>query len=341
MSENWTTPGFWVSHVHKDDRDDFFKAINKIKNGLYVTAEYRIHNNYGDIIWLRNTISQVSHQDINSTEEKKMLQGFITDITDQKKLLETLETARKTAEKASRMKSNFLASMSHELRTPLNSIIGFADIIQSIPQNNDNKFITEYAENILLSGKHLLDLINDILDYIKIEAGEFEINIEPTPIADIFKACQTLLQNRAKDANVTLIIQSMSDDIYMNADPIRIKQVLINLLTNAIKFNIPNGKVALSHEINNNKELILKVTDTGIGMKPEDLKIALEKFRQVDSSKNRHQEGTGLGLSISKSLVELHGGVLTINSIHGKGTQVILTFPPTMIYKHNKNQASA
>jgi signal transduction histidine kinase len=229
--------------------------------------------------------------------------------------------------------------MSHELRTPLNSIIGFADIIHSM--NSGNHKIIEYSENILLSGKHLLDLINDILDYSKIEAGEFEIRIEPTPIVDIFKACQTLLQNRADTENISLLVKYPNENILMNADPVRIKQVLINLLTNAIKFNRPKGKVALVCEMNDAGELILKVTDTGIGMKPEDLKIALEKFRQVDGSKNRQQEGTGLGLSISKSLVELHGGDLNIKSIYGKGTQVIMTFPPNIIYVHNQNKNSA
>ncbi len=338
--EDWTTPGFWISHVHQDDRDIFFKALNKVKHEMYVSIEYRLHNYYGDILWIKNTISKISYQDSENEEEKEMLQGFITDITADKKIFENMEKARLAAEKASDMKSNFLASMSHELRTPLNSIIGFADIIRSIPHNNDNIYIKEYSENILLSGKHLLDLINDILDYSKIEAGEFQINIEPTLIADIFKSCQTLLQNRADTANISLLIQPIDNTIYMNADHIRIKQVLINLLTNAIKFNRSNGKVALSYNISENGDLILKITDTGIGMKPEDLKVALDKFRQVDSDKNRHQEGTGLGLSISKSLVELHGGTLSLTSIYGKGTQVVLTFPPEIIYNHIKNKSS-
>jgi signal transduction histidine kinase len=338
--ENWTTPGFWLSHVHKDDRDIFFKALNKVKNEMYVTIEYRIYNDYGDIIWLRNTLSKISYHDTDIEAEKTMLQGFMTDITSDKKVFENIEKARLAAEKASNMKSNFLASMSHELRTPLNSIIGFADIIRSIPHNNENIYVKEYSENILLSGKHLLDLINDILDYSKIEAGEFQINIEPTLIADIFKSCQTLIQNRADNAKIALLIQPIDNSIYINADHVRIKQVLINLLTNAIKFNRPNGKVALSYEISADGNLILKVTDTGIGMKPDDLKIALEKFRQVDSDKNRHQEGTGLGLSISKSLVELHGGTLSLTSIYGKGTQVVLTFPPEIIYTHTHNTSS-
>ncbi len=338
--ENWTTPGYWLSHVHQDDRDIFFKALNKVKHEMYVSIEYRIYNDYGDIVWLRNTLSKISYQDSDNAEEKTMLQGFMTDITSDKKVFENIEKARLAAEKASNMKSNFLASMSHELRTPLNSIIGFADIIRSIPHNNETIYVKEYSENILLSGKHLLDLINDILDYSKIEAGEFQINVEPTLIADIFKSCQTLIQNRADNASISLLIQPIDNSMYVNADHVRIKQVLINLLTNAIKFNRPNGKVALSYEFSTNGEFILKITDTGIGMKPEDLKLALEKFRQVDSGKNRHQEGTGLGLSISKSLVELHGGTLSLTSIYGKGTQVVLTFPPKIIYKHNHNKSS-
>ena len=334
--ETWTTSGFWLSHIHEGDRDILFKAINSLKHEMYVTAEYRIYNSFGEIMWLRNTISKATSQSPNNdTETITTLQGFMIDITDQKKILETLETAKIAAEKASKMKSNFLASMSHELRTPLNSIIGFADIINSMQGIDKNNMIKEYSDNILLSGKHLLDLINDILDYSKIEAGEFEIRLEPTPIVDIFKSCHTLLENRAKNMNISLLVKYPSEDMYINADPVRIKQVLINLLTNALKFNRPNGKVALIYEIAQDGKLIFKVTDTGIGIKPEDVQIALEKFRQVDSSKNRQQEGTGLGLSISKSLVELHGGELTLNSIYGKGTQVVLTFPASIIYHHN------
>jgi signal transduction histidine kinase len=339
--ETWVTSGFWLSHIYEDDRHILFKAINDIKSQRYVTIEYRIYGNNGDIMWLRNTISKSSYYSAEEEEAGRIIfQGFLTDITDQKRVFETLENARLTAEKASQMKSNFLASMSHELRTPLNSIIGFADIIRTIKLENNEKNIKEYSENILFSGKHLLDLINDILDYSKIEAGEFEIRLEPTPVADIFKACQKLLQNRAETSNISLFFKIPDDSLVINVDPVRIKQVLINLISNAIKFNRPNGKVALVYEINEEQELIFKVTDTGIGMKPEDLKVALEKFRQVDAARSRNQEGTGLGLSISKSLIELHGGTLSIKSIYGKGTQVSIIFPPHIIYIHNSSIAN-
>jgi len=334
--EGWFTSGFWLSHIYEGDRHLLFKAINDLNGQRYVTIEYRIYDNVGNILWLRNTISQTSCYNAEQSKDKEVIfQGFLTDITDQKKVFETLENARLTAEKASQMKTNFLASMSHELRTPLNSIIGFADIIRTVKIENNESNVKEYANNILFSGKHLLDLINDILDYSKIEAGEFEIRIEPTPVIEIFKACQTLLQNRADKANISLFFKFPEDSLMMNVDPVRIKQVLINLLTNAIKFNRPDGKVALVYEFNEHNQLAFKVTDTGIGMKPEDLKVALEKFRQVDSAKNRNQEGTGLGLSISKSLIEIHGGQLSIKSIYGKGTQVSLTFPADIIYIHD------
>jgi signal transduction histidine kinase len=341
--DTWITAGFWLSHVHPEDRDIFFKALNDLKIYPYSTAEYRIYNNKGEIMWLRNTIARSYYQADKDDDEQKNEQnsysyhGFITDITAQKRVLETLELARLAAEKASRMKSNFLASMSHELRTPLNSIIGFADIIKSLQKQYDKQsthtMIAEYSDNILLSGKHLLDLINDILDYSKIEAGEFEIRIEPTSITDIFIACQMLLQNRADSAGISLIVKPPLETIYINVDPVRIKQVLINLLTNAIKFNRPDGKAALTFSYSENNDFVFKVTDTGIGMKPEDLRVALEKFRQIDDAKNRHQEGTGLGLPISKSLIELHGGVLDLNSIYGKGTQITITLPSSIIYQ--------
>jgi two-component system cell cycle sensor histidine kinase PleC len=236
------------------------------------------------------------------------------------------------------MKSNFLASMSHELRTPLNSIIGFSEIIYSLTLNQkESHNIDEYSKNILESAKHLLHLINDILDYSKIEAGEFVVHKEPALILDIFNSCQILLQERAKQFNLSLIIKTPPDDLYLDIDAIRIKQVLINLLTNAIKFNRANGKIALTWQINDNNEVVLSIIDTGIGMKQEDVQHAFDKFRQIDGSRNRYQEGTGLGLSISKSLVELHGGRLEINSVYGKGTKVSIILPSSVIYKDNDN----
>lgn len=335
--ENWLSKGYFLSHIYQEDRDALFKAVKGLETQSHVSAEYRVYTNTGNILWLRNTISKTFFKESDSGKEKMMLQGFIIDITAQKKVLETLETAKLVAEKASQMKSNFLASMSHELRTPLNSIIGFADIIGSL--SKDNKMVSEYSSNILMSGRHLLDLINDILDYSKIEAGEFEIRKEPTAITEIFDSCKILLQSRADELDIALIVKLPLQDYYLNIDPLRVKQVIINLLTNALKFNKPNGKVSLTCTISENKSIIIKVTDTGIGMKPEDLKIALEKFRQIDDKKNRQQEGTGLGLSISKSLIELHDGTLTLDSIYGKGTQVTIMLPPSTIHSQVENKS--
>lgn len=328
--ESWTSKGYFLAHIHQDDRDIFFKAIKRLNMEPRVSVEYRIYSNTGNIIWLKNTISKTYLKNATNNKDTAILQGFIIDITSQKRILDTLETAKLVAEKASQMKSNFLASMSHELRTPLNSIIGFADIINSL--SKDNEMIAEYSGNILTSGKHLLDLINDILDYSKIEAGEFEIRREPTSVSEIFDSCKVLISTRAESMNISLVIKYPTQDYYLNIDPLRIKQVLINLMTNALKFNRPNGKISLTCDIQEGSDVIIKVTDTGIGMKPEDLKVALEKFRQVDDKRSRQQEGTGLGLSISKSLIELHDGKLSLDSIYGKGTQVKITLPASIIY---------
>jgi|GEM_PF-5771053 len=342
--KNWKAKGFWISHIHEDDRENFFKAINQVNDNSYVNAEYRIYNHRGETIWIRNMISKKVSTSLNGAIDysSTSLQGLICDITAEKKVFEALREAKANAETASQMKSNFLASMSHELRTPLNSIIGFSEIIHATSNMQEsNSNISEYSNNILLSAKHLLHLINDILDYSKIEAGAFEVNTDLNVLYEIFDSCKILLETRAKQAGIELLVKSPPDNLCVKVDAVRIKQVIINLISNAIKFNKPGGKVALSCHVDKTKRLIIHVIDTGIGMKSEDVKLAFEKFRQVDDQKNRQQEGTGLGLSISKSLVELHGGEVKISSVFGKGTKISLIFPPSIIYDENEDDNNA
>jgi len=240
-----------------------------------------------------------------------------------------LNAALLAAEDADRTRANFLALMSHELRTPLNAIIGFSEVLageyfgpHSVARYGD------YARDIHGAGKHLLALINDILDLSKSEAGHLELFPEPIDLKALLKSCVQLLSGRAAQGKVTVGVQAADDLPLLEADALRIKQVVLNLLSNAVKFTLPNGVVKAAAALGREGGLVLTVADTGIGMAPEQIPIALEPFRQINSPLSRNVEGTGLGLSLAKSLIERHGGGIAIASIPGEGTTVTLSFPP-------------
>ena len=337
--EDWGTKGFLLEHVVPEDRKTWLHALRNLRSGGFVTLEYRTRSKDGKLIWLRNSFCLTG----SGQQSKRLVQGFITDITEQKSVEVALQTARYAAEKASQTKSNFLASMSHELRTPLNSIIGFAEIMRSEAFGSIGQpQYKEYSDNIHSSGKHLLDLINDILDFSKIEAGKFDVIKEPVDLRDIFRSCEILLRERAQRSELSLLMLAPETELMIEGDPKRLKQVFINLLSNSIKFTKPGGSVTLKYEVTADRHLIMHIIDTGIGIKPEDLSTVFEKFHQVDAEKNRDQEGTGLGLSISKSLAEMHDGVFNIQSVYGHGTTITVTFPPAMIIdKKYKNNAAS
>lgn len=347
-AEDWTTSGFLLEHALPSDRISLVAAFKSLNKGGFTTLEYRVRGENGKIIWIRNSFCEIDYsaQENNSPSEdgaeeenkkknipfQKIVQGFITDITEQKNVEEALREASYAAEKASKTKSNFLASMSHELRTPLNSIIGFSEIMRTEVFGKIGEQYKEYADNIHSSGKHLLDLINDILDFSKIEAGKFDVVKDAVDLKDIFRSCEILLRERASRGELALKILAPLEPLMIEVDAKRMKQVLINLLSNSIKFTKAGGSIALEYDISDNDELVIIVKDTGIGIKPEDIDHVFEKFHQVDAEKNRDQEGTGLGLSIAKSLVELHGGEFFLDSIYNHGTTIKLVFPRNIFY---------
>ncbi|MBL6939752.1 MAG: histidine kinase [Alphaproteobacteria bacterium] len=253
-----------------------------------------------------------------------------------------LATALADAEAANRAKSSFLALMSHELRTPLNAIIGFSEVLAAeLFGGHQVPRYREYSADIHHAGKHLLALINDILDLSKYEAGKMDLQCEPFAVVDLFRDCQRMVAVRAQESGIDLMIDAPAGLPLLDADRRRIKQILLNLLSNAIKFTPAGGCVRLVAETAQDGGVVLSVHDTGIGMTCDQIPLALEPFRQIDSPFSRTQEGTGLGLSLVKALTEQHDGRLTIDSAVNKGTSVRVYLPASRSVRPESASAAA
>jgi PAS domain S-box-containing protein len=258
--------------------------------------------------------------------------GTASDITDLSERERSILAAKEAAEQASRSKTKFLANMSHELRTPLNAIIGFSDMMAlAIHGPMGAPAYEQYAADINGSAKHLLAIINDILDIAKIEAGRLDLIEEETPVVDLCEVATKLIQERAHEQGVTLTFEPGPQLPNVMVDQRAMRQVLLNLLSNAVKFTRAGGAVTLRALLTPENELLLQVADTGIGMREEDLHRVLEPFVQVENELTRRYEGTGLGLSLSKQLIELHGGRIGIVSKPSFGTTVSVYVPSSRV----------
>ena len=253
------------------------------------------------------------------------------DITERKQAEDSIHTAMAEAERANRAKSEFLANMSHELRTPLNAINGFSEVIfGELLGPLGNVEYQKYAGYIKEAGQHLLDLINDLLDLSKIEAGVVELAGETVDLAALIRSCVAIVRER--DDAIDLQIDVDIDDELLPllcADETRMKQILFNLLSNAVKFTPSDGTVTVRTWYHIDRGFVLQIADTGIGIAGDDLPKALARFEQVESTLDRKYEGTGLGLPLTKSLVEQHGGTLDLQSKVGIGTVVTVHLPAT------------
>jgi signal transduction histidine kinase len=257
--------------------------------------------------------------------------GTGRDVTDQIAADVRLREAKAAAEAANRAKSEFLAGMSHELRTPLNAIIGFSELIAHQHCGGDLKRMRDYAGDIHASGHHLLKVINEVLEVSRIEAGRLELHEEAVDLHATVEVCLKLVMLRAEEGGIGLDIALPPDLPALYADATRLKQILLNLLSNAVKFTPRGGRVSVAGHLAENGGLVLSVCDDGIGMSEDDIVVALQPFRQVDSSLARRFEGTGLGLPLAKAFVELHGGRLEMTSAPSKGTTVEVIFPPERV----------
>jgi PAS domain S-box-containing protein len=248
------------------------------------------------------------------------------DVTEEIRQRNELAITNAQLQQASHAKSEFLANMSHELRTPLNSIIGFSEVLQEKTFGELNEKQAKYVENVLTSGKHLLGLINDILDLSKVEAGKIELKYEEFSLPDLLSESQTLVSTMASKKSISLESKIEEGLSRIIADPTKVKQIMYNLLSNAIKFTPDGGRVTVNAKRADNMVQI-SVEDTGIGLREEDQENIFEEFYQVDSSYARQYQGTGLGLSLTKRLVELHGGKIWVESEIGRGSTFAFTIP--------------
>jgi signal transduction histidine kinase len=257
--------------------------------------------------------------------------AVVRDITQWKKTEAELRRAKEEAEAASRQKSEFLARISHELRTPLNAIMGFSEVmrLERFGKMPNDRY-KGYVNDIHASGGHLLSLINDLLDLSKVEAGQLELNFTSVNLGDVCDHAMRMLQESATAARVVMRKAMPADLPNVVADLRSMRQVVMNLLSNAIKFTDPGGQVIISGSVNGQGELTLRIKDTGIGMNAEQLQIALEPFRRIETE-GRDAPGTGLGLPLTKALAEANRARFEITSEPRKGTLVEITFPTTRV----------
>ncbi|MDD3287621.1 MAG: ATP-binding protein [Alphaproteobacteria bacterium] len=307
--------------VDPNRRRDWFQRLKVASQREY---EAELYSKDKKPIW----VNVSGHSVHDSKGELSYFECTMYDITERRKAEMALTQAKEQADFANRSKSEFLANMSHELRTPLNAIIGFSEIIkdQLFGAIGQPQYI-EYASDIHDSGELLLSLINDILDMSKIEAGKRELTESIIDIERVVQSVVRLVASRAKAGKLHLNSKVPHDIPAFRGEERAIKQIITNLLTNAIKFTPEGGSVSLNARLDEFGRICIVIQDTGIGISAEDISVALAPFGQIESALSRKNQGTGLGLPLTKALVELHGGVLDLQSEMGKGTTVSVILP--------------
>ncbi|HKG72602.1 MAG TPA: ATP-binding protein, partial [Aestuariivirgaceae bacterium] len=277
------------------------------------------------------TISRI-HNERKGPRVPPAFCAVVRDITQWKQTEAELRDAKDKAEQTSRQKSEFLARISHELRTPLNAILGFSELmrLERFGKLQNEKY-RGYVSDIHSSGVHLLSLINDLLDLSKVEAGKLELTFTSVSLPEVTDHAMRLLAERAQQARVSVRRNFPADLPNVVADLRSMRQIMINLISNAIKFTDPGGHVTVAGRLNKAGELVLRVRDTGVGMNQDEIKSALQPFQRVTSAARPDIEGTGLGLPLTKALTEANRATFAISSEPGKGTLVEITYPTTRV----------
>lgn len=328
--------------------EELIEAVNDIAVEWYVDPKRRAQfaerverdgtvRNFESEIYRHKTreriwISENARLVRDAIGQPKHYEGTVEDITERKSFERQLMIARREAETSNRAKTEFLASMSHELRTPLNAIMGFSELIGLMTrQESGANRVNEYANDIHASAGILFRLIEEILDYSKLESGKAHIEENQVDFAEIIKQCITMVSARAQKGEIDLTTALAADLPLVRGDYRRLLQIVLNLLTNAVKFTPPQGSITVKAGLEPDGSLALSVADTGIGIPTKDIDRVFEPFVQVNRSAFHQREGTGLGLAICRSLIELHQGRIEISSRPGQGTTVRVMLPPTRI----------
>lgn len=303
---------FWASGIHPEDAPRIFSELGQLfEEGIH-THEYRFKLANGEYIWVHDELKLIKDEQGSPVE----IIGYWADVTERKVAEDEAIAAKQDAERANQAKSEFLSNMSHELRTPLNAILGFGELLSLAIKDEQQK---QNVGEVLKAGEHLLALINEILDLSTIEAGKVELSPEVHPLNFILDTCFSFTETLAAHRNIKVVNNIKSeDDYHIHVDFMRFKQVILNLLTNAIKYNKDNGTVTLNCHVVDKKYLRISVSDTGKGLTEQQQQCLFKPFERLQEHNNI--EGTGIGLVISQRLVELMGGSIGFESKVGQGT---------------------
>ncbi|MEC8665254.1 MAG: ATP-binding protein [Pseudomonadota bacterium] len=313
--------------IHPDDVDQVMAYVEQYLNAELseYRQEFRMKHSSGRWVWVQSRAKGLFDENGNATR----LVGAHTDITHMVKTQEKLAAEKEQAESANRAKSEFLAHMSHEIRTPLTAISGIAEILDKRKDNMDDKQ-QQLIGTLLSSTSSLKDLINDVLDFSKIESGELELEVTDFEPGKLFEEVISMMAVKANEKGISFVFEYEAlKNKSFHGDPVRMRQIIVNLISNAIKFTDDGGvKISTEIEERDGKDFLrINVSDTGIGISPENFDLVFEKFKQGDSSVSRKYGGTGLGLPISRNLAKLMGGDIFLSSEAGKGSTFSLIIP--------------
>jgi len=317
--------GDFVDQVHPGNRRAASTLIDRLTpDHPRGTAMFQMRHKNGRWVWTEAAARLIADPRTGKPAE---IVFVVRDVTERKRMEEDLEEARRAAESANQSKGLFLATLSHELRTPLNAIIGFGDLMaREALGPAGNKQYVQFSADIRDSGQHLLGLINEILDHAKAEAGHLTLEEDTVDLAAAVRFCTRMLSARAERSGVALVQTVAPEARYVRADEKRIRQILLNLLTNAVKYTPSGGRVAVTVSLDGG-EPVIAVSDTGIGIDEKDLHRVFQAYEQVENPANRQITGTGLGLPLTRRLVELHGGRFELRSRVGEGSTFTVRLP--------------